>query len=54
MVDVSEDILSRLREASIAWELRDTTWSVKGLFDEEPVRVVRIVNPFGPKPDKPS
>ena len=50
MIDVGEDILSHLRQASIAWELRESTWSLKGLFDEEPVQVIRVLNPFGPTP----
>jgi hypothetical protein len=54
MVDITDDILSRLREASVAWDLRESSWSLKGLFDDEPVRVVRIVNPFGPKTEEPS
>jgi hypothetical protein len=54
MVDMKEDIVSHLRQTSVAWELRESTWSLKGLLDEEPVQAVRIVNPFGPKPERPS
>jgi hypothetical protein len=50
MVNIKDDILTGLRETEVIWELRESTWSVEGVFDEEPVQVVRIVNPFGPTP----
>lgn len=46
MIDVKEEILSGLRRTQLSWQIRDSTWSVAGLFEEEPVQVVRIVNPF--------
>ena len=54
MIDAKEEILAGLRGAQLTWELRESTWAVEGVFDEEPVQVVRIVNPFGPTPERPS
>jgi hypothetical protein len=48
MMDVKEEILASLRATQLKWELFEATWSVQGLFDAEPVQVVRFVNPFGP------
>jgi hypothetical protein len=48
MVDIKEEILTGLRALQLKWELRETTWSHPRIFDEEPVQVVRFVNPFGP------
>jgi hypothetical protein len=47
-------ILSALREAGLTWEVREGTWSVEGIFDKEPVQMVRVLNPFGPMPAKAS
>jgi hypothetical protein len=52
MVNVKEDILTGMRDTHLVSELREGTWSVQGIFDAEPVQMVRIVNPFGPKPEK--
>jgi len=49
MVDVREEILTGLGETQAIWTLRDCTWSVERLFEEEPVQVVRIANPFRSK-----
>jgi hypothetical protein len=54
MIDTKEEILAGLRGTQLTWELRESTWSVEGVFDEEPVQVVRVVNPTGPMPAKPS
>jgi len=54
MVDTKEEILAGLRGTQLTWELRESTWSMEGVFDEEAVQVVRIINPFGPTPAKPS
>jgi hypothetical protein len=54
MVDIKADILSGLRRTEVTWELREGSWSVEGIFDEEPVEVVRVLNPFGPTPARPS
>jgi hypothetical protein len=50
MIDAKDEILAGLRETQLSWELRESVWSVEGIFEEEPVKVVRIVNPFGPTP----
>jgi hypothetical protein len=48
--DIKAELLSRLSGTPLSWELRDSTWSVEGIFDEEPVVVLRVLNPFGPTP----
>ena len=53
-VPITEEILSALQESSIACEVRESTWSLKGLFAHEPVQVVRIENSLGPAPTSPS
>jgi hypothetical protein len=45
MVDIEDHILSELRGAALKWELREAAWSVAGVFDEEPVKVIRFYNP---------
>lgn len=54
MIDIRDDILSALRGTQAAWELREVGWSVEGVFDEEPVQVFRVLNPFGPTRARPS
>lgn len=51
-IDASDEVLSSLRGVRVIWELRRTTWSIAGLFLEEPVQVVHIPNPFGPRARK--
>lgn len=51
LIDVKEEILASLQETQLSWELRESTWSVVGFFEEEPVQVVHFVNPFGPRVD---
>lgn len=51
LVDIKEEILASLQETQLSWELRETTWSVVGLFEEQPVQVFHFVNPFGPRDD---
>jgi hypothetical protein len=46
MLDIKDDLLSHLHGMAVAWELRDSTWSMERIFEEEPVEVVRILNPF--------
>jgi hypothetical protein len=48
LIDVKEEILASLQETQLSWELRESTWSVTRLFEEQPVQVVHFVNPFGP------
>jgi hypothetical protein len=50
VIDVREEILAGLRGTQLNWELRESTWSIEGVFKEEPVQVVYIVNPYGPTP----
>ena len=50
MVDAKNEILAGIRGTQLTWELRESTWSVEGVFKEEPVQVIRIRNPFGPIP----
>jgi hypothetical protein len=50
MGDVSSEFLSALQGSQVAWELREDIWSVEGVFEDEPVQVIRILNPFGPTP----
>lgn len=50
MVDAKDEILAGLRGTQLRWELRESMWSVEGVFEKEPVQVFRIVNPFGPTP----
>jgi hypothetical protein len=51
-IDATDDVLSSLREVAAIWELRRTTWSIVGLFPEEPVQAVHLPNPFGPRARK--
>jgi hypothetical protein len=46
MVDVKDEILARLRGMQLSWELRETTWSRERVFENEPVQVIRFINPF--------
>jgi hypothetical protein len=50
MVEIKDDVLSVVREAGVTWDLREGTWSVEDVFDDEPVQIVRVLNPFGPTP----
>lgn len=46
MVDIKDDLVSALRETKVTWELRDGSWSLERIFDEEPVQLIRVSNPF--------
>ena len=49
MIIVKDEILEGLRGTQLDWGLRESTWSIAGVFEEEEaVQVVRVVNPFGP------
>jgi len=39
-IEIKGEILERLREAGLAWELREDAWSVEGIFDQEPLQTV--------------
>jgi hypothetical protein len=47
MLDVKDEVLAGLRGMQLSWELRDSTWSMEGVFEDEPVQVIRIANPLG-------
>jgi len=49
LIDVKDEIFSALRGTQLDWELHESIWSKEGIFDEQPVQVFRIANPFGPK-----
>jgi hypothetical protein len=46
MVDAKEQMVAELRETSLEWDIRDSTWSVEGVFQDLPVQVARLANPF--------
>lgn len=48
MMDAKDEILAGLRGTKLSWELHQSSWSVQGVFEGEPVQVIRIANPFGP------
>ena len=50
MVNVKNETLAGLVETQLCWELRETTWSMDRIFQDEPVQVLRFMNPFGPIP----
>lgn len=45
-IDIKNEILEALQETSLCWEIRESTWSVDRIFEEEPVTVIAILNPF--------
>lgn len=45
MVDITADVLSALRETHVTWELLEATWSLDRVFDDEPVELIRVLNP---------
>lgn len=50
MIDMKDQILANLRTTQLNWKIQKTTWSIPGIFEEEPTEVIRIANPFGPTP----
>ena len=50
MINAKNEILAGLGGTQLNWELRESMWSLEGVFEAEPVQVARIVNPFGPMP----
>ena len=48
MIEITEELLASLRGMAIAWDLRQATWAIQGVFAERPVQVVHISNPWGP------
>jgi len=51
LIDMKEEILAGLQKTQLSWELRESTWSVEGIFEDESVQVVHFMNPFGPRVD---
>jgi hypothetical protein len=49
MIDATDEIVAALQKTRASWQFHESTWSITGIFEEEPVRVIRIANPFGPK-----
>lgn len=47
-IDAAAEVLSELRNLSVTWELRSTTWSVEGILREEPIQTVHLPNRLGP------
>jgi hypothetical protein len=55
LVDIKDDVISGVREAGLTWDLREGTWSVEGIFDNEPLEIVRVMNaPSGAPAQPPS
>ena len=48
MIDIENELSSRLRATTAVWELRDGTWSIERIIDDEPLRMIRVLNPYGP------
>jgi hypothetical protein len=46
IIDRKDEILAAFNEIQMNGELRKTTWSLPGIFEDEPVQVVRFMNPF--------
>ena len=44
--DMSATMLAALDEVEWVWELRRESWSMRGLFENEPLLVIHIPNPF--------
>ncbi|MFZ6770007.1 hypothetical protein ACO0LM_23375 [Undibacterium sp. Di26W] len=47
-IDIKDEILSGLIGTQLGWDLRESTWSKHRIFEDEPVQVLRFMNPFGP------
>ena len=50
MVNIKDELLSALRGMAVNWELRESSWTLERFFEDQPVQVVRVMNPFGPTP----
>jgi len=46
MIDIKEEMLEGLSETPAIWTLSDGSWSLERIFQDEPVQLVRIANPF--------
>jgi hypothetical protein len=45
-VDLSHELLTGVKKTFRDFELRDESWSVSDLFDNEPIKVIHFPNPF--------
>jgi hypothetical protein len=45
-VDVRTELVRALSTLSADWSVRDSSWSVQGLFDDELLAVIHLPNPF--------
>lgn len=46
LIDVKAEILACLSGTRAIWTVRKGMWSKEGLFEDEPVQLIRIANPF--------
>lgn len=46
MIDIKDELLVALRATSLVWALRSDFWSLDGVFDEEPLELVRVQRAF--------
>lgn len=53
-VDITAELLAELARCERAYELRDGTWSLSGLFSEAALVMVRLPNPFFEADSSPS
>ena len=44
--DITEELTTKLNATGARWEFRDTTWTVRRVLIDAPVRVVHIPNPY--------
>jgi len=47
--NVSQQILEDLKQCPHRFEVRDESWSVPRFFENEPVKIIHLVNPFRSK-----
>ncbi|HWA63632.1 MAG TPA: hypothetical protein VG939_19805 [Caulobacteraceae bacterium] len=45
-VERKAEVVAAAKETQLEWELRATSWTVGRLFENEPVEVLRFMNPF--------
>ena len=48
IIDMKDEILAGLKNTQFIWEIRESTWTIPGILEEESTQVIRISNPFGP------
>ena len=47
MLNIKDELLSRLLETQLIWDIRESTWWMDRVFAEEPVTVIRVFKPVG-------